>query len=682
MIARADGEKLVFVASAQMGPKDERGIAMLYHFGERSAKGWAVRPALSMTSDDAVTDALSSAQANARPSQDLSTLGFSTNGVTLGPPNPVRGISQYISSGVGSERWISAPDPGMTPTTSPGAVLGGTPDFSTVYFLSAARLTQQDQTRSGDGLYQYREGVVRPAGVLPDGTVPTSGVLPAGYSTRSDIGNQLAQRNAVSRDGRRLFFTAAVGGVRQLYVREDGARTRLLSHALGAPTTPAAGGIVDPFDEPDLGVGRLAHGYAVATPDGSRVFFASNDALAAGAAAAPAGETNYYRADAATGTLTYLPGLRGPIVAIDDAGAQVLWMDVDGSSARRLMLSTFDGSGQGTSHMVAPSRPTVPQEIPWVGTTADGAVWTLGSRIPLDPAFPDTNGTGQVYRFTVDGGIPSTPRCLSCLAAVTYTSHANLTSFSAGTTENGDGESTKPVINHTVTQRSMSADGRRVFFDTRTALVPEDQNGLRDVYMWEAGRGVVLLSDGRTPKPSWFHDASESGDDVFIVTAAGLDQADRNQSYDVYDVRVGGGYATTPEPSCAGDGCQPPVEPRRPASTPRSDRPAEVVSGPSDLQPAPARVAVRRVRRDRTGATIRISTSAAGTVRVSGSRTVAMRRSAATRRSYTVKLRLRRPVRKLLARHGKVAVRVRVRFAPRSGKAVSATVKTTIKRAR
>lgn len=686
--ARADGDKLMFLATAQLGPEDERGIALLNHFGERTPAGWAVRPALSMTSDEAVTDALSSAQAYVMPSRDLSTIGFSTNGVTLGPPNPVRGMSQYIASGAGTERWISSPEHGIAPVASSGAVLGGTPDFSTVYFLSAARLTAQDGARSLDGLYQYRDGVVRPAGVLPDGTVPPSGVLPAGYQVASDSRSsqsQLTLRNAVSRDGRRLFFTAVIDGVRQLYVREDGARTRLLSHALGSPTTPAASGIAGLFDGPGLGT-VVPAGNAVATPDGNRILFASTDVLAAGAEDAPAGEQKAYRAEAATGALTYLPDVRGPVVAIDDAGMQVLWMRADDPSAspspRSLVLSTVDESGEGPSHVVVPSQPSLSSEFAWVGATAEGSAWTLQSRNPLDPAFPNTNGTSQVYRFTVEGGVPTSPECLSCLAGVTYAANANLTSFSTAESDSGDGAQTTITLYNSVAPRSMSADGRRVFFDTRTALVPDDQNGFRDVYMWEEGRGVSLLSDGRAAKPSWFHDASASGDDVFIATAAGLDPADRNQTFDVYDVRVGGGFTATPEPSCSEDACQPPVSDRRPTSRTGSDQVGDVVRGPDAIAPTPARVEAKRVTRDRTGATIRISASSAGRVQASGSRIATVRRSLARRGSVTVKLRLTRAARRTLDRRGKVAVTARVRFAPRAGRAVSATVKTTIKRAR
>lgn len=112
--------------------------------------------------------------------------------------------------------------------------------------------------------------------------------------------------------------------------------------------------------------------------------------------------------------------------------------------------------------------------------------------------------------------------------------------------------------------RWISADGSRVFFDSSEPLVPQDANGRFDVYEWERpGTGgcaesagcVHLLSGGASIDESYFVDASESGDDVFIVTRAKLVGADDNELYDLYDARVNGFIPVTP-PLCTGAGCQ------------------------------------------------------------------------------------------------------------------------------
>ena len=114
--------------------------------------------------------------------------------------------------------------------------------------------------------------------------------------------------------------------------------------------------------------------------------------------------------------------------------------------------------------------------------------------------------------------------------------------------------------------RWISADGSQVFFVSAEALVPQDTDGMYDVYEWERpGAGscpeskaqgcVYILSEGTSTQDSFFVDASENGDDVFIVTRAKLVGTDKDELFDVYDVSSDG---VTPPASlaCTGTGCQ------------------------------------------------------------------------------------------------------------------------------
>ena len=112
--------------------------------------------------------------------------------------------------------------------------------------------------------------------------------------------------------------------------------------------------------------------------------------------------------------------------------------------------------------------------------------------------------------------------------------------------------------------RWISADGAHVFFVSFDGLVPQDTNGIQDVYEWERpGAGgcseaagcIYLLSGGTSTSHSGFLDASEDGGDVFIVTRANLVSGDEDGLYDVYDVRLGAYRAPVP-PACSGTGCQ------------------------------------------------------------------------------------------------------------------------------
>jgi hypothetical protein len=113
--------------------------------------------------------------------------------------------------------------------------------------------------------------------------------------------------------------------------------------------------------------------------------------------------------------------------------------------------------------------------------------------------------------------------------------------------------------------RILSSDGSRVFFETGEALIAQDTNNATDVYEWEedgtgscrkAGGCIALISSG-TGAGSTFVDASESGENVFFMTADQLVPGDIDQLIDIYDARVDGGFPAPPTaPVCTGTGCQ------------------------------------------------------------------------------------------------------------------------------
>ena len=129
--------------------------------------------------------------------------------------------------------------------------------------------------------------------------------------------------------------------------------------------------------------------------------------------------------------------------------------------------------------------------------------------------------------------------------------------------------------------RYLSNEGR-LFFDSADALAAQDTNGKEDVYEYEpldvggpsgctsstatyvgsVGGCVSLISSGTSGEESAFVDASESGNDVFFVTAASLVAQDVDTSYDMYDAHVCSGAApcvstpTSPPPCTSGDSCK------------------------------------------------------------------------------------------------------------------------------
>jgi DNA-binding beta-propeller fold protein YncE len=158
------------------------------------------------------------------------------------------------------------------------------------------------------------------------------------------------------------------------------------------------------------------------------------------------------------------------------------------------------------------------------------------------------------------------PRTSLVAANVPGTEAYSLTSYGA------------PALRHQ--PRYLSNSGR-LFFDTVNGLVSQDSNGTQDVYEWEppgvgdcteaatifqpsSGGCVNLISSGSSGEESAFMDASESGDDVFFLTAARLSREDTDNALDIYDAHVcSASVPCLPEPTpaavpCSGEGCQAP----------------------------------------------------------------------------------------------------------------------------
>jgi hypothetical protein len=135
--------------------------------------------------------------------------------------------------------------------------------------------------------------------------------------------------------------------------------------------------------------------------------------------------------------------------------------------------------------------------------------------------------------------------------------------------------------------RALSDDGTRLFFDSFDGLVPQDSNGMMDVYEYEAGR-AMLISSGSGSSDSRFADASSNGDDVFFTTRDQLVPQDQDQSVDLYDARVGGGSSQLAPPVCSGTGCQ-----GVPAPPPIFSTPSSVTFNGVGNFPAPPKAVVR-----------------------------------------------------------------------------------------
>jgi hypothetical protein len=401
-------------------------------------------------------------------------------------------------------------------------------------------------------IYDWSHGQLSLVGVLNDGNTPAGGAVAgfgesalkrstsgetrnaAGESTRNDANIQ----DAISRDGTRVFFHDPVTG--EAFVREDGERTIALPMGSIA-ANPQGTQVLVQGDEGLAEYNIDTASAAVIAPtgsgvekildfsDGSHVYFSATAVLAAGATS---GQENTY-------------------VWYEEAGAAKI---------------KFVGAALASN-----------------GVTEDGRTLLAGGEIYHAES-------GELNCAICSSGVPLVvnPVCqvssgVGCPDTKFYPG-IYFEGFEANPVYEPLSPSVAPI-------QSMSDNGSRVIFESIEALVPEDTNGVMDVYEWErGGEGacekeggcIFLLSSGGSQYPSVIVGSSATGGDVFFATRQPLVGQDVDGNYDIYDARVGGGIASQspvmPVP-CGGDGCKP-----LPASAPVFGAPASAtLSGTGNL---------------------------------------------------------------------------------------------------
>jgi hypothetical protein len=649
-LAAPDGNAVLFEGTGPMG-ESTAGYDALF-IAKRTSTGWTTRAALPR--EEIPTPPVGTLGVQPTwldPSSDLTHLLFGAYQMTEKLPDQcLRGDQLYLGAvEPPAFEWIVQPEI-ANPVLACGAVegeedvpVGGSPDFSTVYFTTPKTLLPEDASRAPHvvevkafpapvtvpwGFYEYSDGVLSEAGVLPDGSLSQWGAVPAASGHGRDVND-----HQVSADGSRAFFVSPdpascttnkpiIGGHEfrgenncavdppELYVRESGEKTVLVSQDTmirssdGLPVG-AADGVVG-FSDTSLQhtvPPTFGQSFVYASPDGSQAFFESEDRLTRSAPEGPPGNTapKMYDFDVNTGSLTYLPGVVGEIAASNTDGSSFVFVSPEASAASAELELWSAGPNGGTVTPITQmtgevhtpnSEGLVGPDVPVARVSDDGSVVVFMTRQQLPGAFNSASGLEQIYRYDAPA---NTLNCVSCApAGVTPTSSAEMSVLKSHE-EDGPLEQR----NRLVEERGVSSDGDRIFFDTADPLVPQDLNtgdspfsnnaqilepGGRDVYEWENGV-VYLISGGKSPNNSYFLDSSENGDDVFFATSEGLVPGDTDGAYDVYDARVPhpGDNPATAVP-CEGSVCQGPPNVPSPLTPPAS----ATFSGLGNLAPEPA----------------------------------------------------------------------------------------------
>ena len=460
------------------------------------------------------------------------------------------------------------------------AYAGASSDFRHLLFEANDALPTEAGTTQAvyeggeeNNLYESVEGRLRLVNVLPGGGTKAN----ASFGSQPVRGgtNPPNYKRAISSDGSRIFWTDLNTG--NLYVRENATTTVQIdaSQILGSG-----------------GGGQ----FQSASVDGSRVFFTDCNRLTSDSTAVFSAGCNTDENGVARGNDLYEYDMltrRLTDLTVDSSPSDSLGADVQGvvgaSADGSYVYFVADGAlsedavgGQPNLYMARISGgqwapPTLiatllPSDnlLSYMQGSNEGNVgdWQGGSAHDTAGVTPD----GLHAVFVSSKSLTNYPN--SGLQEI-YVFEAKTHTISCASCDPGGAPPPIAAANgaaallplswsNTYVPRWISSDGSRVFFDSLEPLVPQDVNGTQDVYEWEsdgagscsrAGGCIYLLSGGAAGVTSYFTDASENGDDVFIVTRAQLVPADENGTFDLYDVRVGG-TQPAPAPACTGTGCQ------------------------------------------------------------------------------------------------------------------------------
>jgi hypothetical protein len=388
----------------------------------------------------------------------------------------------------------------------------------------------------GTNIYEWYAGKLQLVNVLPG-----PGEKAAENSGPGDGEvEEYMQENVVSADGSRVFWTNhnySGEGAQYLYVRENGTTTIALN---ASQRTPSLGDGIATF----MG----------ATSDGSKVFFTDTTPLTN----APSDNGGLYEYNFSTGRLTDLSADSGGPPEVEG----MLGAGENGLNVYFVARGNLTGNARAGSDNLYLSRAGV---IRFIGTLSseDKADWNPRFEGREARVTPDGEYLAFASRASLTGYDNTDLNSGSADAEVfvydAAADHLSCASCNPSGTQ-PVGSASEPEAEHTGhTSRFLSDDGQRVFFDSKDVLLPSDTDGQQNVYEYEDGV-IQMISSGTSDDISTFSDASTSGNDAFFTTRAQLVPEDVDNSEDMYDARVDGGFpAQVSSTPCDGETCRGPL---------------------------------------------------------------------------------------------------------------------------
>lgn len=651
-----DGEAVTFISSGAFPGSDGTG-AVAQYLSRRGPDGWTTRSINPFQETNGVSF-LKNSGFKAFES-NLGAAIFVGNDPILDPAAPP-GVRNLYLYDVATDKFSVLTTKGTNPAFGffpEPYFAAASDDYSHVLFEDTAGLTPDAPEDGTNKLYESTNGVPKLVGILPGDVVPSEGAVAgngAGQGPLQPSTNYTGR--TLSADGSRVIFKDVATG--QLYSRVDGTTTLHVSASQRTEPDPA---------------GPQPVTYRGASTDGKRILFTSCEKLTDDSTAEcveGGGSEDLYEYNAEGESLTDISKVAAPV----EGPARVLGLLGESDDGSYVY---FAAEGRLTSATPAEAGPKLfawhngeLRFVTWLANSDGGRqelwapTYAAGAQARVTPdgrsllfitlgGLEGTGGSiGQAYLYSAD---KDSLQCLSCGApGSTAELFTTLSQVAPGV----------PAGKNEYRNRALLPDASRAFFSTPNALVPQDNNGVYDVYEWDAGTGsLALISTGRSPYSSYFVEASADGRDVFFTTRQRLSRRDVDNNVDLYDARSRGGFPEPPEPNteCSGERCQ--GEGKAPQG--RSGMGSEAVKAPTRQI---ATLTVARTARFR-GASGRLflRASVAGRLVVKGDHLVAIERQAPAGKRISLRVQLDRSGRQTLRRSGALSSRAHLTLVAADG---------------
>jgi NHL repeat len=594
--AALDGGKLAYGSYRAFGDAPSAPLTSQYIAARHAGEGW-VSHAISPPRGKALFEVLVQANAEFKAfSPDLCSgwlQTFAEPPLAEGAPEGVVDLYRRTDDECGGPSYEA-----LNTTPASGGLLfelQGLSEGEETAIFKANKVLAAGGTSDKEQLYGARGGEERFLCVLPGGTAFNDSCTAGEAGPSGHLDSQESQtRNALSGNGKLVYWTASGSGAGKIYLRENPFGQ---GSECGEETSPCTLEVSKAAEEE---AGTNGAQFWAAAKDGSRALFTTGGAL-----------YEYRLADESTHRIAgEVLGLLG---ASEDATRVyvVSREDLDETGpakAGQINLYLHEAGEPGSFRFIGamatadqnPPSPFSPQpQYHAARVSADGQSAAFLSFAPLTGYDNTDRNSGQADRelFLYDASANGGEGELLCASCNPSGARPAGQRFKLGPAEAGVPTAARIPVPQNVlyASRVLADNGRRLLFDSYDVLSPRDTNGRADVYQWEApGEGgctefspsfsptnsgcVDLISSGKSALDSEFTDASPSGNDVFFTTVSGLVSQDPGLQ-DVYDARVNGGLPTPPPPTelCEGEACQHPAPPPA-ASTPGT----ESYEGPED----------------------------------------------------------------------------------------------------